>query len=428
MEESKCDYLFSPKELNTQKRDLFITYRSNSQNHYKDISSFNYDHRIRLNPSGEIKNMDIRNHIPINQINDSLIKSGLFSPKIHSYTNKTAYEKAEIELNINNHINKQRHQDLLRQEKNIRNICHKVNLNNKKKLESKKIMLKRELTRIIKDALLFSKKHSAVRAMLPDNINEIVDKVKKETRDLSLTLNLSRVSRISKVSSIGMNSMLEKNEFLNSLGVDMENLNANHVNIDIDKCWDYIVKISKGKNVEDMLRYKVVNVIMNLVEKKSAEKAKKIYEKLDIYKKYMDGKKKMEKRRKEMEREREEKVLKGNIKEYLKQKMYKSLSAHKNFKTEKNDKNKKAMVSKKKGKKSKKQKRAESAKEIVPETTKKFKRLNAYNDVSRIISFIDGSRKNSQSKICRSHYENIQVVKNMDKSLKIMIEKNEIFK
>ena len=93
MEESKCDYLFSPKELNTQKRDLFITYRSNSQNHYKDISSFNYDHRIRLNPSGEIKNMDIRNHIPINQIKDSLIKSGLFSPKIHSYTNKTAYEK-----------------------------------------------------------------------------------------------------------------------------------------------------------------------------------------------------------------------------------------------------------------------------------------------------------------------------------------------
>ena len=428
MEESKSDYLFSPNELNTQKRDLFITYRSNSQNHYKDISSFNYDHRIRLNPSGEIKNMDIRNHVPINQIKDSLIKSGLYSPKINPYTNKTAYEKAEIELNINYHTNQQKHQDLLRQEKNIRNICHKVHLKNKKKLENKKILLKRELTRIIKDALLFSKKHSAVRAMLPDNINEIVDKVKKETRDLSLTLNLSRVSRISKVSSIGMYSMLEKNDFLNSLGVDMENLNANHVNIDIDKCWDYIVKISKGKNVEDILRYKVVNVIMNLVEKKSAEKAKKIYEKLDIYKRYMSGKKKMETRRKELEKEKQEKELKGNIKEYLKQKMYKSLSEHKNFKTEKNAKNKIVPGTKKNAKKSKKLKRAESAKETVPETKKKFKRLNAYNDVTKIINFIDGSRKNSQSKICRDHYENIQVVKNMDKSLKIMIEKNEIFK
>ena len=115
--------------------------------------------------------------------------------------------------------------------------------------------------------------------MLPDNINEIVEKAKKETQDLSLTLNLSRVSRISKVSNIGMYSLLEKNEFLNSLGVDTENLSINNINIDIDKCWNYIFKISKGRKVEDILRYKVVNIIMNLVEKKSSEKARKIYEK-----------------------------------------------------------------------------------------------------------------------------------------------------
>ena len=260
--------------------------------------------------------------------------------------------------------------------------------------------------------------------MLPDNINEIVEKAKKETQDLSLTLNLSRVSRISKVSSIGIYTMLEKNDFLNSLGVDMENLNVNNVNIDIDKCWNYVVKIAKGKNVEDILRYKVVNVIMNLVEKKSAEKAKKIYEKLDIYKRYMDGKKKIEMRRKEMEKEKKEKALKGNIKEYLKQKMYKSLSEHKNFQNEKPDKTKKIFVKKKNIKKLNKQKRAESA----TVTTKKFKRLNAYNDVTRIISFIDDSKKNSQSKIYRGHFENIQMVKNMNKSLKKMIEKNEIFK
>ena len=199
-----------------------------------------------------------------------------------------------------------------------------MNLTNKKKLEAKKTLLKRELTRVIKDALKFSQKNSAVRAMLPDNINEIVEKVKKETHDLSITLNLSRVSRISRVSSIGMYSMLEKNDFLNSLGVDMENLNADNVNIDIDKCWNYIVKISKGRNVEDILRYKVVNVIMNLVEKKSAEKAKKIYEKLNIYKKYMEGKKRYEERRKEIEKEKKENELKGNVKEYIKQKMYKS--------------------------------------------------------------------------------------------------------
>ena len=59
---------------------------------------------------------------------------------------------------------------------------------------------------------------------------------------------------------------LEKNDFLNSLGIDTENLNVNNVNIDIDKCWNYIVKIAKGRNVEDILRYKVVNTIMNLIK------------------------------------------------------------------------------------------------------------------------------------------------------------------
>ena len=414
----------SPKEINSQKRDLFITYRSNSQVHYKDISSFDYEHRIRLNPSGEAKTMDIRNQIPVSHIRDSFVKSELSCPKNNNQA--TAYEKAEIEEKINFHSINQKHQNLLRREKKIKNRCHKININIKQKFETRKQRLKNELTRIIKDALKFSKKNSAVRAMLPDNINDIVAQVKKETQDLSL--NLSRISRISRVSSLGMNSILEKNDFLNSLGVDMENLNVNNVNIDIDKCWNYIVKIAKGKNVEDILRYKVVNIIMNLTEKKSAEKAKKIYEKLEIYKRYMKGKKMEEMRRKKIEEQKKEKVLKGNIKEYLKQKMYKSLSEPKMFGNDKNDKMKGVYGKKTSLKKRKKFKRAESTGITTTETNKKFKRLNAYNDVSKIINFIDNSKKNSQSKVCRDHFANIQITKNMDITLQKMIEKNDIFK
>ena len=414
----------SPKEINSQKRDLFITYRSNSQVHYKDISSFDYEHRIRLNPSGEAKTMDIRNQIPVSHIRDSFVKSELSCPKNNNQA--TAYEKAEIEEKINFHSINQKHQNLLRREKKIKNRCHKININIKQKFETRKQRLKNELTRIIKDALKFSKKNSAVRAMLPDNINDIVAQVKKETQDLSL--NLSRISRISRVSSLGMNSVLEKNDFLNSLGVDMENLNVNNVNIDIDKCWNYIVKIAKGKNVEDILRYKVVNIIMNLTEKKSAEKAKKIYEKLEIYKRYMKGKKMEEMRRKKIEEQKKEKVLKGNIKEYLKQKMFKSLSEPKMFGIDKNDKMKGVYGKKTSLKKRKKFKRAESTGITTTETNKKFKRLNAYNDVSKIINFIDNSKKNSQSKVCRDHFANIQITKNMDITLQKMIEKNDIFK
>ena len=426
MEENSYQEIYSPREYNSQKRDILITYRSNSQNHYKDKTSFNYEHRIRLNPLGETTTMDIRNQIPISHISDSLIKSDRTFYKKNNID--TAYEKADIQWGMNKHINNQKHQEILKYDKHIKKLCHNVYKIKQEKLDNKKIRLKRELTRIIKDALLFSKKNSAVRAMLPDNINEIVDKVKKETKDLSITLNLSRVSKISRVSSIGMYSMLEKNDFLNSLGIDMDNLNANNINIDIDKCWNYIVKIAKGKNVEDILRYKVTNVIMNLVEKKSAEKARKIYEKLDIYKKYMEGKKRLEQSRKKMEEENKENELKKNVKEYIKQKMYKSLSEKKTFNTERNTtKTTKGNIKKIDNKYIKKYKRGESAK-LSQERNKKFKRLNAYRDVTKIIKFIDDSKRNSQSKIYRNHYENIQIMKNMDKSLKQMIEDNELFK
>ena len=427
MDENSYQYQYKPppKEENQLKRDLFVAYRSNSQSHFEGVAPYNYEHRIRLNPSGETTTMDIRNQIPVAHITDNLVKSELSA--IRKNKKNSAYEKAEIEGNINNQLNKQKHQELLEKEKHIKKLCHKVCSVKQEKLNNKKMKLKRELTRLIKDALLFSKKNSVVRAMLPDNINEVVEKVKKETQNISL--NLSRISRISRVTSIGMYSSLEKNDFLNSLGVDMENLNVNNVNIDIDKCWNYIVKIAKGKNIEDILRYKVVNVIMNLVEKKSAEKARKIYEKLEIYKKYMDGKKQYEIRKKQREEQRKENELKSNIKEYIKQKMYKSLSEPKMFKNDNiNSKYSRLSGNKKYKKKDKNLKRGESAKIITKEKDKNFQILNSYNDVTKIIQFIDTSKKNSQSKFCKGHFENIQITKNMDKSLKKMIEKNEIFK
>ena len=424
MDDNSYRYKTQLKEINQLKRDIFITYRSNSQSHYQDKASYNYDHRIRLNPSGETTTMDIRNQIPVTHITDNIVKSEFSA--IRKNKKKTAYEKAEVEGNINNQLNKQKHQNLLEKEKNLKKLFHKVYSIKQKKLDNKKLKLKGELTRIIKNALLFSKKNSAVRAMLPDNINEVVENVKKETQNISL--NISRISAISKVSSIGMFSSLEKNEFLNSLGIDMENLNANNVNIDIDKCWNYIVKIAKGKKIEDILRYKVVNVIMNLVEKKSAEKARKIYEKLEIYKKYMDGKKRLEKRRKKLEEQKKENELKSNIKEYIKQKMYKSLSEPKLFKNEKNNKYDRLTGNKKYKKKDKNLKKGESAKTNAQGKEKKFIRFNSYNDVTKIIQFIDTSKNNSQSKFCKEHFENIKITKNMDKSLKKMIEKNYIFK
>ena len=415
-----------PREKNTLKKDTFLTYRSNSQNHYKDISNYNYEHRIRLNPSGEDKSMDIRNQIPISHIHDSLTKLDYITQKNKNY--KNANENADIQASIHYHIKNQKYQNLLENEKDINKLCRNENNEIKKKLKEKKEELKIQLTNIIKDALKFSKKNNPIRSMLPDNINEIVEKAKKETQDLSLTLNMSHVSKISRVSSVGVRSSIQKNEFLNLLGVDVENLNVNNVNIDIDKCWNYIFKLAKGRKVEDILRYKVVNEIMNITEKKSAEKAKKIYEKLEIYKKYMEGKKKEEIRRKKREEEKEKKALKANTKEFIKQEMKKSLSQPKIFSPISNleDKHKKNKWDNKKKTIKKDKKIRRSASVTIPMKSKNVLRLDAYNDVNRIIDFIDNSKSNSQCKLCKAHFNNIQVTKNINSSLPKMIRKNDI--
>ena len=412
----------NPQEINTQRRRIFRTYRSNSQSHFDYKTPNNFDRYINLHSFGENKKIDIRNQVPISHIRDSFIKSEYNSPT--NKCGKTAFEKASIEEAIKTYTNKQKYQNLLSKHKMIKNICHKTNMTLKKKIESKKERLKIQLQRIISDALKFSKKNSAVRAMLPDNIDDIVAQAKKETKDISMSLNLSHVSRISRVSSIGY-SILEKNEFLNSLGVDLENFNSNNINIDIDKCWNYVDKIAKGRKIEDVLRFKVVNTIMRVTEKKSSEKARKIYEKLEIYKKFMEAKKKEEKKRKRIEDAKKEKILKKNIDQYIKNRIRKSVTEKKIFIPE--DKYAFSFNKKNNLKKNKKMKRIASAGNIKTEAKKKFKRLNAYNDVSKIITFIDKSNMNSQSKICRNHYDNIKITKNMDTVKERLLIKNDIF-
>lgn len=274
-----------PKEINVQKEDIFKTYYDNSQFHYKDISGFNYEHRIKLNPSGENKTMNIRYQFPLSHLQNSLIKNNYLSEIENN--KQTAFDKADIQSKITSHIKKQKYQNLLKKDKYLEHLCNIKNNEIKAELNKRKNKLKKDLTKIIVDALIFSKKNNALKSMLPDNINEIVDKVKNKTRDISLSLNLSNLSQIS---TLGGESKPKKNEFLTLLGVDLDNLTVNIVDIDINKVWDYVNNLSKGKKIEDILRYKVVNAIMNMTEKKASEKAKKIYEKMEIYNKYMERK------------------------------------------------------------------------------------------------------------------------------------------
>ena len=322
MEENKNNQS-NRKERNVQKNDFNKIHKSNSQFFYKQISNNDYDNRISLNPSGENGSHDIRYHYPSGHVNSYIEKCDYNTIAYNSFN------KAEKEMNIDQHIKNQKYQNLLKKDKEIRNLCKEKNKEIKKEIDKKKHNLKQSLIRIINDALLFSKKNNPVKSMLPENINEIVEKAKKETLDMSLSLNISSVS---KISSITGSNKPKKIEFLSLIGVDVDNMKYNHINIDIDKAWKFIMKLSKGRNVEDILRYKVVNSIMSLTEKKASEKAKKIYEKLKIYKNYMNRKKEEEKKKKGIEDEKKyNELIKTNPKELIRQKMVKSLSQKKIF-------------------------------------------------------------------------------------------------
>ena len=395
----------SKRERNVIKNDFNKMYRSNSQFFYKAFSNFDYSHRISLNPAGEYGNHDIRYHCPSGHINSCFEKS--------EYNNiaYNSFNKAENEINIGQHIKSQKYQNLLEKDKTITNLCKEKNKEIKEEEEKKKQNLKLILTRIINDALLFSKKNNPVKSMLPENINEIVEKAKKETLDMSLSLN---ISNLSKISSITGSTKPKKIEFLSLLGVDVDNMKYNHINIDIDKAWKFIMKLSKGRNVEDILRYKVVNSIMSITEKKASEKARRIYQKLKIYKDYMNKKKMEERKKKGIEDEQKyNELLKKNPKELIRQKMVKSLSQRKIFgKNQIRYRNKKL-------------KKSKSA--IFTPGQKKVSRLNSYKDVDKILNFIESSQKDSQSKLCKEHFLNIQISKNIDSHKKNLMKKNEIY-
>jgi hypothetical protein len=399
--------------LNTQKNPKC---RSNSLLHRKETANKEYKNRISLSPLGELK-MDIRDQIPTYHINDVILKTNY----LNELDEIKAFDKANIQTDINSQAKKQKYQLLLEKDSNINKLCRAKSNEIKFQFENRKKNLQDQLTSIIKDSLLFAKKNSPVAAMLPPGMMEFFEKMKDEKEDNSINLSFSNKSTRSK--SAQKDSKLRnnknkfikktKNEFLSLIGVDVDNLSPNNVNIDIDKAWNFVLTWAKGRNVDEILRYKVVNSIMSLTEQKASEKARKMYLKIEKYKEYKKKERLAKiRKKKEEERKRKEELKKMNPSDLIKSRMKASLSEIKSF-----NKEGFSLTSRPKMKKKKFKNEEEPIKrEII--------KLNAYNDVDEIIRFIDNSKKNSQSKLNKDHFTNIKRTKIMDEKLKRLMKKN----
>ena len=394
-------------ELNTQNNP---NCRSNSLFHKKFAANKEYNNRIYLSPLGELK-MDIRDQIPTCHVRDIILKT--------NYKNELdtikAFDKANLESEINSQIKKQKYLLLLEKDLHINRLCKTKSNEIKIQFENRKKSLQEQLTNIIKDSLLFAKKNSPVAAMLPPGVSDFFEKLKNE-EDNSLNFSASSKTQRSKSEhNIKKNNQYikkAKNEFLTLIGVDVDNLTVDNVNVDIDKAWNFVLKWAKGRNVDEILRYKVVNSIMSLTEQKASERAKNIYKKLGSYKEHK-RKERQEtlKKKREEERKRLEEMKKMDPRDLIKKKMKESLIEVKNFNKESS-----SSTSRPKMKKKKRKEEEIMKKEII--------KLNAYDYVDEIIRFINNSKINSQSKFCLEHFNNIRRTKTMDQKMKKLMHKN----
>ena len=222
---------------------LFIPYYSNSKVKY---DRNNYDISF-IEP---IKNINLKTDI---NSNSNLYEPKKIKVKKSSYSitpmrSLNAYEKANIESNITSQIESEKYQNILSKDKEIKNYFISENNKIKKDINQKKLKLKEDLNKIINES--FSLENNIYNFRNSFIKNKIIKKNKSHT------------------------NIKQKNlEFLNSLGINIDFFKKKINYIDIVKTWNYIKKNSKGKNnIDDILRYKILNIILNLTRENRVKK------------------------------------------------------------------------------------------------------------------------------------------------------------
>ena len=159
----------------------------------------------------------------INKSPNIAIKNRSINPN-----NLNAYKNADINSNKNDSIKAGKIKNLIQNDKNIKKFLQNKKNEKKEDIERKKKELKQEITKTIKN-----------------------------------TLNLVK-------NTYNKNALIQKNKDINlllSLGIDLNSLIKGKIIIDIEKAWNYCIKLFKGKINKELLNLNIVNAIMYLSTK-----------------------------------------------------------------------------------------------------------------------------------------------------------------
>ena len=377
--------------------------RSNSLFHYRPIANQKYSSRISLDPEGERK-LHLKYQKNPGHIFNVFYKTNF----LEENKSLKANERADLQSEMNTHLKKQKYQILLEKDFLVQNVCNKKNNEIKTEFNERKMKIKNKLIQIIRESLIFAKNNSPVGAMLQSNVQNFLERIKTEPDNSLISLESTKENNEkTKLDNSKKNKKKQKNEFLRLIGVDVENLSINNINLNIDKAWNYILKLGNGRNIEDILRMKVVNSIMSLTEQNAALKVKHINQKYEIYKEHKNEEKmeKLKKKREEEEKKLEE-FRQMDPREIIKEKIKESLGQKSNLRKYSHSMD---LMNKKRQKENKVKKRIE---------------LDSYKDVEQILDIIKNSEKDSKSRLFLDHYINIRRRKSIDLRKEKAMEKN----
>lgn len=258
---------------------------SNTEFFHKDETQFEDKNKIFID-SGFEKNIYLKYNNPVNHI-DKLLSQKHIEPEIIS-----AFDKAILESQRTNNYYEKKYEITEKKREIINNIVKDRNRKIKEKEMIEKKILEETLTRIIKDSLKFTKENSPIFAMMPNKISSAINEIKeKKKRNSSVNMNNVNLGNSFNLSLISNNSTTqckyESNGFLKALGLDLENLTPDSIKIDIDEAYKFIKKWKINRNdINEIIRMKVVNEIMNVEERRSVQKLKRLNEKYDKYVEY----------------------------------------------------------------------------------------------------------------------------------------------
>lgn len=431
---------------------------SNSNFFYIDTTTNAKENRIKV--SKEI--LELRHDIPLHKKPGTAIKD--FDPETY-----TAFDKAVIETKKINDHHKQKYEIVEGKREIIENVVKERNKKLREQHETEKRELEIVLVRIIKDALKFTKENNPIISMMPTKITNTLNQIKEEKK-LNSTLNMSTGSiNLSFRSNVSAGSVkkYESNAFLKALGLDLTNLNPSNIKLDINQAYEFIKKWKvKKEDIGKVIRFKVVNEIMNVEERRSVQKIDKMNKRINLYLEKKKEKLKLKKAKrqdsvvstksvasvKSLHTSNIEKLDKNNLsgsftnitssaikiddtmRTVSKTKVHfepKKIESPKNKKFSATSPNRKTLSPKMQKMKSMSKlknlvgnKHINIQEDVSPYQKPKKIMLNSYNNVDKIVNYLNATQDANEPLI--EHFSNIKYNKKMDDLTKNLMNKNKL--